>query len=332
MFISIFKTILSVFLSVLCFFTSPVFGKFAEPIQPKDAENVRMTFAAISDIHMTDSALRQGMLELGLYDMANAERRLDAYLMLGDNTDHGEPEQYDQLIAAMSKYDIADTVLLAEGNHDTWTTDESGADDTAAAQQNFIDFNKTAAGREIDKVYYSTEVNGYPFIFLGSEGSGVAAYISDEQLSWLRAEMDAAAATGKPIFVISHWPFKGTHGLPKTFGEADYDEWTGSLGEQNDAVEAIVKDYDNVFYMSGHNHAGFANDNAEKIYGYNSFETEGSLHRINLPSFMYMSIFGRISNGTGFVVEVYDDEVVFRARSFSAGVWYTFNEASFPLV
>ena len=39
-----------------------------------------------------------------------------------------------------------------------------------------------------------------------------------------------------------------------------------------------------------------------------------------------------IANGTGFSFEVYDDEVVIRARSYSAGVWYTDYNTTIELV
>ena len=40
---------------------------------------------------------------------------------------------------------------------------------------------------------------------------------------------------------------------------------------------------------------------------------------------------GTVANGTGFVFEVYDDEVILRGRSFSAGVWYTLYTYTIPL-
>ena len=37
-------------------------------------------------------------------------------------------------------------------------------------------------------------------------------------------------------------------------------------------------------------------------------------------------------SGTGFVFEVYEDEVVIRGRSYSSNVWYTAYEYTIPLV
>jgi len=151
----------------------------------------------------------------------------------------------------------------------------------------------------------------------------VAAYISDEQLDWLAAEMEKASEDGLPIFVICHWPINQTHGLPETWGEEDMEPDDGGIGDQSARAEEILKAYKNVFMISGHIHSGFSNESQNNINGYVSVESDGSFHSINLPSYMYMTFRGRIANGTGFTFEVYENEVVIRARSFSAGVWYT---------
>ena len=95
--IAVIKTVISVFMAVTCFFTSGFFGKYAGKISPVDKDNVRLSFATISDSHLTDSKLRAAMLELGFYDMEHAETPLDALVFVGDNTDHGYVEQYELL-------------------------------------------------------------------------------------------------------------------------------------------------------------------------------------------------------------------------------------------
>lgn len=325
------KTFLSVMMSFLCLFTFPVFGRYAEKITPADKENIRLNASLISDIHLTDSKLRAKMLELGLYDMENAACDIDALILLGDNTDHGYTEQYENLKETFAKYTPAKEIYLAEGNHDTWTRDSD--DPYESARLNFVKYNKEITGHESEKAYYTAEINGYPFIFLASESDHTGAYISDEQLAFFADAMEKAAATGKPIFVCCHWPVNQTHGLPDTWGfEKDYPIDEGGLGDQSDAVYGILKQYKNVFYITGHIHSGFTNDTDADLYKYNSIYSDGDLHFVNLPSYMYMTIRGRISNGTGYQMEVYDDEVVFRARSFSAGVWYTNYDYAIPLV
>lgn len=155
--------------------------------------------------------------------------------------------------------------------------------------------------------------------------------MSDAQLAWLAAEMEKASLDGKPIFVICHWPINQSHGLPETWGEEDMEPDDGGIGDQSDAVEAILKKYNNVFMISGHVHNGLVNEAQKDTYGYVSVESDGSFHSINLPSYMYMTIRGRIANGTGYNFEVYEDRVELRARSYSAGVWYTDYNHTIPL-
>ena len=218
---------------------------------------------------------------------------------------------------------------MAVGNHDTWTDED---DRYEPAKENFIKYSKEITGRELTECYYTTEINGYTFIVMASEGTSTSAYISDTQLQWLRAEMDKAAEKDLPIFVISHWPVAEYHGLPETWGDEEPEILDGSFGEQNYEVEAILKDYENVFLISGHLHNGFVNESQTSVYGYASVESDGSFHSINLPSFMYMGIRGRVMNGCGYSVEVYEDEVLFRARSFTSGIWYTDYDVEIPLV
>lgn len=319
--VSIIKAFFSVLLSLLSVFNLSGLGGKAEDnsYKVKNEQDVLLTFAAISDIHMTDEYLRRVILECGLDDMDNAVNKPDALVLTGDMTDDGIEAQYENLKKAFEGYAPANHILPAVGNHDTWTDDN---DRYEPAKENFIKYSKEIAGRELEECYYSTQINGYTFIVMASEATNVAAYFSRTQLDWLRSEMDRASQTGLPVFVISHWPLANSHGLPETWGEdEDTDPLKGSMGAQSDAVEAILKEYENVFLISGHVHNGLVNDDKSDFYGYASVESDGSFHSINLPSFMYMTAQGYFMNGCGYSVEVYENEVVFRARNFITGTW-----------
>lgn len=325
--ITFIKTILLVITFILNTFFSPVFGNFTAKTQPV-SDDCKLFFASISDIHMTDDALRSMMLEFGLSDMENFDHTLDALVCSGDLTDHGEKEEWDNLEKTFSKYNPAENIILAQGNHDTWTED----DKYDLAKKYFIEYNEKISDRKIEHEYYSTKIKGYSFIVLGSETDRTAAYISEEQLAWLETEMETASKDGLPIFVICHWPINQTHGLPETWGDDEPEPDDGGLGDQSADVEKILKKYKNVFMISGHLHNGVTNENQVDVYTYVSVESDGSFHSINLPPYMYSTIRGRVSNGTGLNFEVYDNRVDIRTRSYSAGVWYTDYNYSIPLV
>lgn len=327
----LFKVFVTVVLSFLNIFTFPAFGFFAgeDNYTVKDTEEIGLHFAAISDIHMTDEFARVQVLKCGLWDMDHAHDELDALVLAGDLTDHGLAEEYENLKKAFEPYSPAGELLMAVGNHDTWTDDD---DRYEPAKENFIKYSEEITGRELTECYYTTEINGYTFIVMASEGTHTAATISDTQLKWLREEMDKASEKGLPIFVISHWPLAETHGLPESWGDEEPELLDGSFGDQNYEVEAILKDYENVFLISGHIHNGLVNDKQKDMYGYTSVESDGSFHSVNLPSYMYMGIRGRVMNGLGYSFEVYEDEVLIRARSFTSGIWYTDYDVAIPLV
>lgn len=315
------KAVISLILTFVNVFTCSIFGNIAnkDNYTVKNAEDIRLNFVAISDVHIREDFSRRLLLSNGIADMENSQNELDALVLTGDITDHGLAEEYENLKTAFDGTAPAKEILMAVGNHDTWTDED---DRYEPAKENFVKYSKEITGRELTECYYSTEINGYTFIVMASEGTRVAAYISEAQLQWLRAEMDKASEKGLPIFVISHWPLAQSHGLPETWGEEEPDILDGSLGDQSAAVEEILKDYENVFMISGHVHNGFVNESQAPLYGYTTVESDGSFHSINLPAYMFPSARGMFMNGCGYSVEVYDEEVVFRARNFSSGTWY----------
>ena len=275
-------------------------------------EECRVSFAAVSDIHMRGSfkPIFQGMLGLGLADIESAKDKPDAVVFVGDITNHGDLDEWDAFSETVSRYDIADNLLIAAGNHDTWGPNRDDfSNPTDGVKPTFIRYNKTISDREITEMYYSDIVNGYSFIVLGSEEDRTSAYFCDAQLQWFAREMEKAAKTGLPIFVFSHWPVNGTHGLPYNWEKNKNDPPDkGGIGDQSAQVEAILKEYDNVFLISGHIHAGFKQSGSKIGPEYASVETMKNdrgnpITLINLPSYMYFDLIrgGHAANGCGWV-------------------------------
>ena len=340
-----FVKIVSLFLMLVMFLTSPLgllIGKKEARIAP-EKENCIVSFAAISDMHLRGNfkPIFQGMLELGLRDMENAKEKLDAVAFVGDITDHGDFDQWDVFADAVSRYDIAKNKLVVVGNHDTWGPNRDEFDNPQdGVKPTFIRYNKLIANRDITEMYYSAIINGCYFIALGSEEDHVSAYLSDAQLQWFAAEMEKAAATGLPIFVFLHQPINGTHGLPYNWElKKDDPPDEGGIGDQSEQVVDILRQYDNVFYVSGHIHSGFKNADSKIGVKYGSVETiennnGNPITLINLPSYMYFDFIrgSHLVNGCGWVVEVYDGEVLVRARNFATGTWLTRFDQTVTLV
>ncbi len=314
------KVLLSVLMSVTALISG---GSTTDPANtPVYPDKCKLSFATVSDLHIheTDNAanfFNCSVLESMLTDMEASERKLDAVVLAGDLTDDGEEDQWQTLETVMSKHTPADNILLALGNHDTWT--ENG---DKSYKKLFKEYTEKITGNKISNVYYSKQINGYYFIFLGSEKDSVGAYFSSKQLSWLKTEMAKAAKTEKPIFVVSHWPLNQTHGLPVTFGDEEYDDMTGGIGEQSAKVKKILNKYKNVFLISGHIHSGFSNAATAEATGYQSVETYGNITSINLPFGTFFSINGdNTLPGAGYTFEVYKTKVMIRARNYASGKW-----------
>ena len=345
MFLKIAVKLVSMFLSVVMTISTPlglIEGKKEAKIA-RAKEDCRVSFAAISDLHLRGNFkfIFQGMLELGMEDMEQAKDKLDAVAFVGDITDHGDFDQWDVFAEGVSKYDIAANKLVIVGNHDTWGPNRDDFNNPEdGVKPTFIRYNKEISGREITEMYYSDVINGYHFIALGSEEDHVCAYLSDTQLQWFAAEMEAAAADGLPIFVFLHQPINGTHGLPYNWElKKDDPEDEGGIGEQSAQVVEILKQYDNVFYISGHIHAGYKQASSKIGSKYGSVEymennNGNPITLINLPSYMYFDFIrgGHLANGCGWVVEAYDDEVLLRARNFATGTWITLYDQTVELV
>ena len=292
-------------------------------IEAIDESSVKLTISTLSDTHIQDTFLHSGLLELGLYDISQSKTNQDLLLLVGDITNHGYLEEYERVLASINKYELADNILFAEGNHDTWTEPRG----YTLAREYFTKYASELTGLEIENPYYSTTIKGYPFIIMGSEADHTAAYISDAQLEWLAEEMKKASETGLPIFVVSHWPLNQTHGLPETWGDDEPEPDDGGLGDQSEQVERILKSYKNVFFINGHLHLGFSNGG--KLKKYVSVEHDGSFHSINCPSytFLYPELMG-----CGYTIEVYDDRVELRARNYTTGLWYSNYDVTIPIV
>ncbi len=340
-----FAKIVSVFLAVVMLLNAPI-GLITGARESKIArarDDCRLSFAAISDMHLRGNykLIFQGMLELGLNDMASAKDRLDAVAFVGDITDHGDIDQWDVFAEAVSQFDIADNKFVVVGNHDTWGPNRDEFDNPEdGVKTTFIRYNKTVSGRDITEMYFSDVINGYHIIALGSEADHVSATLSDAQLDWLAKEMEKAAATGLPIFVLMHQPINETHGLPYTWElKKDQSADTGGIGDESAQVVEILKQYDNVFYISGHIHAGYKNADNKLGAPYASVESiennnGNPITLINLPSYMYPDFIrgGHLANGCGWVVEAYDGEVLIRARNFGTGTWLTRYDQTVALV
>lgn len=280
----------------------------------------RLRTGILADIHVWDKTpLRAWKLNRALGRMKKL--KVDAFLSLGDTTDHGNEGHWILIDECFIKHCPCDDLVIAIGNHDTWTPCPEGtsSEERARTANNlYMEHRKIISGREYDgKVYFSHEVGGYTFICLGSEGDGLGALISDEQIAWLDNELQNATKDGKPVFVSCHQALNRTHGLPVTFDKElreKYEPMRGGIGEKSDEIKAVMAKYKNVFFFSGHSHMGLVN-----AKDWSTYEKVDGIHSFNLPCYMFPNHHGVSASGYGYLMDVYDDRVEMLAYNFNTG-------------
>jgi len=267
-------------------------------IVPVDKDSLRLQFTVISDVHTIPLLNLQAWgLAKTLRDAGGAQAPQDALVLLGDNTNNGLAVQYLSLYAVLSHYNKAEHTLVAMGNHDLSTNIYTPAQTTAMHNFFYQTYTGADTGEEAgrSKPYHWERVNGYDLIILGDEleEAFTDAVITQEQLDWLKARLDAVEP-GKPVFVFMHQSLNHVG------------SW-GAIGAPSDAMQALFESHKNVFVFNGHMHQSLEETNVTK---------SGGVTYVNTPSLLTQQPFG-----VGWQVEAYDKQVALRARNFIQGKW-----------
>ena len=291
-----------------------------DPICPGDTENVRLTAVLWSDLHFSGfySPERAMHCRTAMADLMGAANTVDALVIAGDLAENGKRAEKDYLAEQLNGISTVRFVLPASGNHDSRLRHMLHSNDKFA-----LFCHKVNPSLHVDKLYYSFDINGYTFIVLGTTKIMFeTCYFDEDEISWLKKELSHGTKEGKPVFVVLHQPLRRTHNLPHSW---DYpgDE-RGAVGPQSDRIRGILNEYENVFLLTGHLHRGFS---------INTYEDVGRIHSVNIPSLGMWNKDSEYGNaGQGFLMEVYDDRVVFRPRDFLSGSFVPEYERSYSVV
>ncbi len=272
-----------------------------DPVKFEDSDSVRLAFAAVADTHLPNRESAEKNLENVFTDLLFSEEKTDAVLLAGDIADYGFSSEYERFFRVFKKYKNKFKLLVTMGNHDARFFFRTASKAVNSNIEALLDIDLNG------KTYYSYEINGYTFIVLCTEKAVLEkAYISHEQISFFDAELKKAVEKGKPCFVMCHQPFAYTHGLPEVWK-------TGDMGEQNDEVRAVMEKYKNVFFINGHLHGGVCSYVEEII------NKDNNVISVSIPGYRKENNFGITDAGVGYICEVYDDRILFKARNFLTG-------------
>ncbi len=312
-----FYSLFGMIMAVIFAFNGGYVAPSTDDVIKVENENANAVFAVFADPQVSNYLFsRYPVFKAAAEDLHNAEAKFDAVIGVGDIAENGLSVEYQLVYDGIAGLDTR--YIMATGNHDIrlrlyeqskWT---------------FNNFANTLNGdTDRDSFHFSEVINGYKVIVMGSDRTEFEeAYISDEQLEWLDDEVEGE--NGKPVFVILHQPLKKTHNIDVAWNAPV--AGGGSVGAQSFAIKSVLSKYDNVFLISGHLHSGFGPDSYNNVDG---------IHSINLPSLTINNKDGTYNDaGTGYIVEVTDSEVIFRARDFAKGSWVakTTGNSSYDLV
>ena len=279
-------------------------AKPAAPYDVKDPEECRLCLTVFSDVHVEgNNYTRDKVVAESFKDLANNVHGSDALLFLGDSTMNGQHIE-NQIFHGMCSILLKNQkVIPVAGNHDFG----NGEGDFEKIQQRWYDYTEAFFGKKLKKPYYSEILNGFRFIVLANEQQNIdAMHMSEAQYEWLAAELQEAAESGLPVFVLAHYP----PGMSQPIDPDSKYDLRRMLAEYNRETD--------VFYLCGHLHAD---------PGDYSFHTWNAFPDTYLPSLSKLDENGEIYEGSGFgeLVEVYPDRVVFRMRNFYSGEWALLN-------
>ena len=274
------------------------------PLGVRLGEDEKAVLAFIADPQISFySSERYSVFKAASEDLQNANGSFDALIGLGDITENATALDYKLVKEPISG--LKTRYIMASGNHDIRLRIYAQSLSAFSGMTNELNGDNS-----VDSYHYSERIGGYKVIVLGSDKTKLEqAYISPEQLQWLDDELNAEK--GNPTFVLLHQPLKDTHNEMQAFGSIT--KVGGSVGEQSQDIQNILAKYDNVFLVSGHLHSGFGPDSYNNVDG---------IHCINVPSFSIVNKDGTYNDaGTGYIAEVYEEQIIFRARDFAKGAW-----------
>lgn len=279
-----------------------------------ETEDVLLTLELWSDTHI-GSKNTQHYLENGVDTINSEENKADGIIVSGDLTTDGAESEYRTFYEIMSKIN-GPKLVTANGNHDYGQTKPRDEHRPVA-----IRYRNRYVGVDTQKDYYSTDINGYKVIVLGDEGSKFnGAVISDTQLSWLADELEEGAKDGKPCFVVCHWPLKGDHG--------EWFLWPIIPGGHIDSkptkkIRSLLEHYNNVFYISGHLHAGLNGELARRLFNSCCVKEKNGVTYISVPCFGEGNRFGVSEEGTGMHVTLTKDKLLIEGKNYLTGQKYS---------
>lgn len=294
------------------------------------------TFGAVSDVHFNKGDYFN--IALDYFDKCS----VDLVGVAGDLTDNGESELIEKYNSAIKDREYS--VFTTSGNHDV-----SAIKDGRWAQEVNTTINSDPqviciAENGIDFAYAPSQKKDILFVFLcqtswsypSQPDSTEYTILEKEQLTWLRGILEENQ--DKNVFLFFHTFLSAPDGsqesavgnlrnpggyaydLPFSYGSADEIEF-----------RALMKEYKNVIYFSGHSHWMFEMEKYNPNLNFSNYGGE-YCYMVHSPSVSEPRWIGENDTSRtsktgeaseGWLVEVYDEAIVLIPVDFISEVIYT---------
>jgi predicted phosphodiesterase len=233
----------SIVIAALAFITLPACGN----VPVETAGKAYHHLVILGDPHLPgrDIAKKEQVLA-----KINSWEDVEMVVAVGDIcADYGTDGEYRAVKEFFGK--LHKPLLAIAGNHDYFYDSSSGADGklvaaTPASQQAKLrQFSETFG---LPNHYYSRRVGEYLLVFLSADHPTFLAGMSDEEIAWLRTELESNKKT--PTIIIFHGPLQGTL--------RDYKRFVNTpnfVAQPAEIIDDLLVNNQQVFlWVSGHTH------------------------------------------------------------------------------
>lgn len=271
-----------------------------------ETEEPLYSFQVFSDTHIQSDPnhLHNRHLRMALADIQQTDPDSIGIFHVGDVTDNGETGQFLQYTEIVNSFDDLPYIYCTPGNHDLRNETYDAAIDR------FLENTNAPSG------YYSEKIGDATFIMLGSQDldnwdlDRSAAHLKDDQIQFLKEELQEAADGMQPIFVFLHQPLYNT-----VSGSLPGQNWHGV--DRDAEMREIFKQYPQVIFFTGHTH--WELDAKSAMYAGNG--TDANMFNDASVGYLWTDEDTGKEGSQGYYVEVYAHKVLVRGRDFETGKW-----------
>ncbi len=302
-FVTVITYLKDLFATIMILLTmfSPAFGGNGVAYEAEKPDELITSFVVVSDIHVeTNNPASYQNLNDVLYGI-KAGKDIDTVVYTGDNVMNGQLLENFFFYTALRAVNPAENNLVVAGNHDLG----NGEGNVPELLDNFVLNNKLYLDSDVGKDgYYYRVIDGcYMVVLISEDPTSEDFMMGQAQYDWLEGVLKEAQTADAPVIVFNHFPLR-------------YLDGTSEI--HHNKLGALLQQYDVELYIHGHIHNDMGADNFYTSY----------VDSINLCRTTETTDYDA---GDGIVVEVYEDEILVRARDFNDGEWIEGLEYRYPI-